>query len=249
MTKIFFILSLTFLTVLPGFADSPLTSTDFYRAYLDVPIVKKAADQPNKLTPEMMDYLYNDENPLDIRIALINAIGWNFDGLPNFNEYFDYCYNKIEEEAFKELNGGVIPYEKGHFDPYEESAGIVEIDEDGTAIEYPSATYLESLLSQASTDQLAILTYLKALSDYFDTERNYALMDFSVNFGNMNKQSFMLPMGLVLAQTAFDIGDWGNIYPAMNYYLFSPEIKDVRPQAIEIIMEYINLYKEDADRP
>ena len=59
----------------------------------------------------------------------------------------------------------------------------------------------------------------------------------------------MLPMGLVLAQTAFDIGDWGNIYPAMNYYLFSPEIKDVRPQAIYIIMDYINLYKEDADRP
>lgn len=39
----------------------------------------------------------------------------------------------------------------------------------------------------------------------------------------------------------------GNIYPAMNFYLFTPTIKDVRPDAIEIIMDYINEYKKYAD--
>ena len=59
------------LSIVQAYADSPLTSTDFYKAYLDVPIVKKAADNPNKLTKEMMEYLYDDKNPLDIRIALL----------------------------------------------------------------------------------------------------------------------------------------------------------------------------------
>lgn len=250
MKKLILIFSLLTLSIVPGFADSPLTSTDFYRAYLDVPIVKKAADNPNKLTKEMMEYLYDDTNPLDIRIALINAVGWNIDGLTTFNDYFDYCMNAREKEAFLELTNGdsSYVYEEQHFDPFEESI-VVEIDENGEAQEYSEGTYLNSLLQSVPMDQLAVLTYLKAMSDYFDTEGNYSLMEFCVQFGNMRKQSYMLPMGLVLAQTALDMGDWGNIYPAMNFYLFSPDIQDVRPEAIDIIMEYINGYKEYADRP
>ena len=94
MKKLILIFSFLTLSIVPGFADSPLTSTDFYRAYLDVPIVKKAADNPNKLTKEIMEYLYNDKNPLVIRIALINAVGWNFDGLSTFNDYFDYLLHE-----------------------------------------------------------------------------------------------------------------------------------------------------------
>ena len=198
----------------------------------------------------MMQYLYDDKNPLDIRIALINAVGWNIDGLSTFNDYFDYCMNIREKEAFLELTDGDSYYvfKKQHYDPYEESL-VVEIDENGNAPEYSDGTHLESLLNKVPIDQLAILAYLKAMSDYFDTDRNYALMEYAVNFGNMNKQSFMLPMGLVLAQTALDMGDWGNIYPAMNFYLFSTDIQDVRPEAIEIIMDYVNGYTKYADQP
>ena len=237
-------------TVIFIYGDSPLTSINFYRAYLDVPIVKKAADNPGKLTKDMMEYLYNDSNPLDIRIALINAVGWNIDGLSTFNDYFDYCMNIRGKEALLKIFEGdpSCVYEERHFDPYEESI-VVEIDENGETREYSEGTYLNSFIQEVPMDQLAVLTYLKAMSDYFDTERNYSLMEFCVQFGNMNKQSYMLPMGLILAQTALDLDDWGNIYPAMNYYLFSPDIKDVRPEAIEIIMDYINEYKEYADRP
>ena len=250
MKKLILFFPLLILSIVPGFADSPLTSTDFYRAYLDVPIVKKAAENPNKLTKEMMEYLYDDKNPLDIRIALVNAIGWNIDGLTTFNDYFDYCMNEREKKAFLELTNGdpFSIYKERHFDPFEESI-VVEIDENGEVQEYSEGTYLNSILQSVPMDQLAVLTYLKAMSDYFDTERNYSLMEFCVQFGNMRKQSYMLPLGLVLAQTALDMGDWGNIYPAMNFYLFSPDIQDVRPEAIDIIMEYINGYKEYADRP
>ena len=220
MKKLFFSFILVILTIIPGFADSPLTSTDFYRAYLDVPIVKKAADKPNKLTKEMMEYLYDDKNPLDIRIALVNAVGWNFDGLSTMKDYIEYCFDLNKEKVD-------LVY------PVDEEAKV------------KSAFVIEN----ASNEQLAVLVYLQAMSNYFDTENNYAFWEYAMQTPLMNKQSYMLPMGLVLAQTAFDFDDWGNIYPAMNFYLFSPEIQDVRPEAIEIIMDYINEYKEYADRP
>jgi hypothetical protein len=58
-------------------ADSPLTNTNFSNAYLDIPIVLKATQSKGMLTSEMMEYLSKDTNPVDIKLALINAIGWN----------------------------------------------------------------------------------------------------------------------------------------------------------------------------
>jgi len=33
----------------------------------------------------------------------------------------------------------------------------------------------------------------------------------------------------------------------MTHHINSPQIKDMRPEAIEIVMEYINLYKEESE--
>ena len=55
-------------------------------------------------------------------------------------------------------------------------------------------------------------------------------------------------MGLVVAHTASAMNDLGNIYPAINYYVNSPEIKDMRPKAIEIVMAYANRYKPYANK-
>ena len=91
---LFFIASLIFIAQL-GYADSPLTSTDFYLAYLDVPIVKAAADHPNVLTEEMMAFLHDDANPLDVRMALINAVGWNaYKRLSTIMDYQTYCWKR-----------------------------------------------------------------------------------------------------------------------------------------------------------
>ncbi len=94
---------------------------------------------------------------------------------------------------------------------------------------------------------MAVLVYLHAMADYNDVKNNYAFMELAMQTPLINKQSFMLPMGLIIAQTALVSNDWGNIYPAMNYYVNSPEIKDMRPKAIELVMEYINEYKEYAN--
>lgn len=76
------------------FADSPLTSTDFSQAYLDIPIVQEAFKSKGRMTNEMMEYIDNDANPLDIKLAIINAIGWNHQGLTNSKIFFMYVMNK-----------------------------------------------------------------------------------------------------------------------------------------------------------
>jgi hypothetical protein len=87
MKKIYFVLVVMISAAQMCFADSPLTSTEFYKAYLDVPIVKAAADNPKKLSEEAMAYLFDERNPLDVKIALINAVGWDVERLPTYSDY------------------------------------------------------------------------------------------------------------------------------------------------------------------
>jgi hypothetical protein len=76
------------------FADSPLTSTNFYQAYLDVPMVKEATVSKGRITTKMMDYIHNENNPLEIKLAIINAIGFNFKGLKNSRKFLKYVLKK-----------------------------------------------------------------------------------------------------------------------------------------------------------
>ena len=76
MKKIYFLIVFT-ISVTNVFADTPLTETSFYKAYLDVPMVQQALKSKGRLTHDMVFYLANDTNALDIKIAIINALGWN----------------------------------------------------------------------------------------------------------------------------------------------------------------------------
>lgn len=194
-----------------GFADSPLTSTDFYRAYLDEPIVKKAADNPKQLTDEEMAYLFDDSNPLDIRLALINAIGFDPEKrLMTIMDYQSYITSNIDRKKYN------LPEDK-----------IITMDD---------------IVSRVSPDQMAILTYMAALANHFNMMFAYNYAEQSMQ-NPVSKQSFMFPMAIVWAQLKFDMGEWDAIYPTMEYLFLNTEEKDMRPEAVEIIMDYINLYK------
>ena len=65
------------LLVLPGFADSPLTSTDFWSAYADVPQVVKASES-KKLDDSLDEFLLSKVS-IDRKAALINALGFDVD--------------------------------------------------------------------------------------------------------------------------------------------------------------------------
>ncbi len=67
-------IALFVLFVRPALADSPLTSTPFYQAYLDVPEVQ-AASNSFGMDRELASYLLDPETPLDRAAAAINALG------------------------------------------------------------------------------------------------------------------------------------------------------------------------------
>jgi hypothetical protein len=85
MKRLFLILIFT-LSINSVFADSPLTSTDFYKAYLDIPLIQKTANSNGVLTDEVFEYLIS-KNSLDKKVALINALKWDFDGKNNSSLY------------------------------------------------------------------------------------------------------------------------------------------------------------------
>ena len=212
MKKLFLLFALLISAVQLSFADSALTDTEFYKAYLDVPIVKAAADQPNVLSEEAKAYLFDEANPLDVKLALINAVGWKFEGLTTYGEYIEYCIQHFPKKKY-----GIAPGKR---------------------------VTIQDIYKNASCEQMATLVYLYAMNYYSDTASVYGLMENAMQTPLTNKQSFMLPMGLVVAHTASAMNDLGNIYPALNYYVNSPEIKDMRPKAIDLVMEYINEYKK-----
>lgn len=89
MKKIYFLIVLT-ISITNVFADSPLTSTNFFKAYLDVTLVQQALKSNGRLSYEMILYLANDTNALDIKLAIINALGWNHKGRGNSSSYLNY---------------------------------------------------------------------------------------------------------------------------------------------------------------
>ena len=64
-------------------ADSPLTSTEFYKAYIDVPVIKEAANSDGKLSDNFFTFLISNKNDIDVKIGLINALKWKISGKYN----------------------------------------------------------------------------------------------------------------------------------------------------------------------
>jgi len=78
-SAIFIAIAASLLSPVISCADSPVTSTQFYTAYLDIDQVKNASIMPY-IDEETAKYLSEPENPLDIKAAVINAIGWETKG-------------------------------------------------------------------------------------------------------------------------------------------------------------------------
>jgi hypothetical protein len=67
-------------------SDSPLTSTPIHQAYLDVPMVQMAL-QAKVVNQQIFDFLVNKKSPLDQRVAVVSALGWNIDGQQNLQPF------------------------------------------------------------------------------------------------------------------------------------------------------------------
>ncbi|MEZ4830038.1 MAG: hypothetical protein R3C61_27710 [Bacteroidia bacterium] len=184
------------------YADSPLTSTGISAAYKDSKIVQMASKTKGELTVELMNYLIKSKNPTDVKIAVINELGWDFDGKNNSATFFDYLKKK---KKYK--------------------------NED-------------DFLRNGSADLLICMAYLKALDDYFDVE---AALTFAQKAKEKNGGSYTIQImcALIEAQRAMD-SDWCEVYNLTNNVRINESLKrDMRQDAMDIIFEYMDLYKDE----
>ena len=75
MKKLFLTIALL-ISVLCVMAQHPLTAINFYKTYLDNPIVKKASMANGVISEDMMDYILKKSNPAEIKYAIVNALGY-----------------------------------------------------------------------------------------------------------------------------------------------------------------------------
>lgn len=70
-------------------ADSPLTSTYFATSYYNYPIVSQA-ELAREVNDAVAAFLLDEKNPIDAKAAVINAIGWSYDGTKNADKFKEY---------------------------------------------------------------------------------------------------------------------------------------------------------------
>ncbi len=97
-------------------ADSPLTSTDFAENYNDQPMVQMAQKLSNEsdtnIPVSMLDFLADKKSPIDVRLAVINAISWNFDGKTSGEQLYEYLSKRYKiksaDKIAKKLDAGTL---------------------------------------------------------------------------------------------------------------------------------------------
>lgn len=198
-------------------ADSPLTSTPFYRAYLDIPAVQLAA-QTKQASGLVLEFLLQ-KHPLDQKAAVINALGWSIKGQSNGLRY-------------------------------------------ATALAQVYRSTLEQLDARSlSASELAVLGYLLAMDDYLGLKplrpgsRGLLGMSpltllFSASVKDHTNFTAVLLYGLVRAQEVMP-RSWCQVYTLVDKALkhFSPDKRNLRPAAVQIITKYIGLYRRSCEPP
>ncbi|MDR1975417.1 MAG: hypothetical protein LBQ18_00345 [Campylobacteraceae bacterium] len=102
MRKIVVLIGLLFGFNAAALADSPLTSTEFYAVYEDVAEVVTAVGNQT-LSEHLKSYLNSQGSPLEAKIAVVNAIGWVFEGKKDAEEFFKYLQKKRGYKNFDDF--------------------------------------------------------------------------------------------------------------------------------------------------
>lgn len=89
----FLVVLMSVVTVFAQTAD-PLESTSFYKAYMDLDIVKQAKEQNGILTTKFMDFIIGHPDSYDLNLAIINAIG-TVNAKNNYKTFMSYIANKL----------------------------------------------------------------------------------------------------------------------------------------------------------
>ncbi len=191
------------LTFTVSWADSPLTSTHFADAYSDHEMVQMANElMQNDIPTTLLNFLADKQQPVDVRLAVINKIGWNFDGTSVGEQLGQYLMGRYKAQNEKKL------------------------------------------VKKLDAGTLAVYAYAKAMSNYFDVKAASELGHQAVKKNKNKSFSVAMASALIDAQIYLD-SDWSMVYKVVADVLHDGSLHlDMRQEAIDNIMEYINLYNE-----
>ena len=105
---------------------------------------------------------------------------------------------------------------------------------------------IDDFLDNASAEILICMAYLKALDDYFDVDEAIV---YAKKAKSKNSESYTINIisALIEAQKAMD-SDWGEVYSFVNKVRMNQSLnRDMKQEAIDIIFEYMDLYKDNSE--
>lgn len=183
-------------------ADSPITSTDFYLAYLDMQIVNYAKDK-QILDERIAEFLLNEKNAIDIKMAVINALSWDINGKQNcaaFKIFLKEKYKTDSDVKHNKLNG----------------------------------------------QELLCLGYLSIMDNYFKPDEAIVICEKAVKKLKKSYTAHMI-LALCKAQKAMDT-NWCDVFKTVATVTQNTQLDvELRQQATDIIMNYINLYESSCN--
>ena len=184
-------------------ADSPLTSTHFADAYSDHPMVQMASEEMQGDIPtSLLNFLADKKAPVDVRLAVINKLGWNFDGTSMGAQLGQYLMGRYKVKNEKKL------------------------------------------VKKLDAKTLAVYAYAKAMSNYFDVAAASEMGHQAVKKNKDKSFSVAFISSLIDAQVYLD-NDWSMVHKVVANVLNDGSLRlDMRQEAIDSVMDYINLYKE-----
>ncbi|HYE83561.1 MAG TPA: DUF5050 domain-containing protein [Clostridia bacterium] len=93
---------MVFSNIVPAHADIAPFNVSFsgeFGSYSDIDIVMKAA-KLRSMNGEIAQYLHDESNPIDVKAAVINALGWHYDERGLVEKYVQFSFGK----SYKNIN-------------------------------------------------------------------------------------------------------------------------------------------------
>ena len=141
-------------------ADSPITSTYIATFYYEYPIVG-IAETTRGLNDEIAAYLLDPDNLIDVKAAVINAIGWNYDGTQNadlFKTYLAKAHNTTTQQLSMSSLSGDELFCLGYFmamDNYfvvDDAINVLQMAADKNSTSFTTHLFLGMVQAQKAMD-------------------------------------------------------------------------------------------------
>lgn len=175
MRPILAFITLYMCTLVAASADSPLTSTYFADTYVEYDIVQEAI-LVEQLTDEVLAYLIDDNGLIDVKAALINALGWSDSGndYPILFEALQKKYGHSNTADYSAADLMCLAYMKAmdnYFD-VEEASGLIILAEEKMPSSLTVAMIGALIRGQVAFDQDWCAVW-RITSDSLATKREY----------------------------------------------------------------------------